>query len=67
MKRFSAATSGLDLRDFTPQVSSEAKQSDLETAEEAATSSLCPIQDGFDFWELSRQSLRTGMGAMAPD
>jgi hypothetical protein len=53
MKSFSAALSGLDNSDFTPQASSEAKHSQVATAEEAAISRLCPVQDGYDFWELN--------------
>jgi hypothetical protein len=66
MKRFSSALSALDLKDFTPQVAAEAKQSQVETAEEAAISRLCPIQDSFDFWELSRSSSATVSGAPTP-
>jgi hypothetical protein len=66
MKRFSCALSELDLSDFTPQVSAEAKQIDLEIAEDAAISRLHRVQDGFDFWEMSRSSSVTGSGASAP-
>jgi hypothetical protein len=40
----------MDLSDFQPSVNAEAKQSDVETAEDAAISRLRPIQDGIDFW-----------------
>jgi hypothetical protein len=59
MKHFSSALSGLDLVDFTPRVSAEAKQSDLETVEDAAVSRLRPIQDGTDMWALHRSSAVT--------
>jgi hypothetical protein len=49
-----------DLRD------AEAKQSDLETAEDAALSRLRPIQDGPDQWQEHRNSAGTGSGISAP-
>jgi hypothetical protein len=56
MKHFSSALSKLALTDFTPRVSAEAKQSDLEIAEDAAVSRLRSMQDGPDMWELHRSS-----------
>jgi hypothetical protein len=66
MKRFSVALSELDCSDFAPLVSSEAKHSQVVTAEEAAISRLLPVQDGYDFWEMCRSSTVTGLGAPAP-
>jgi hypothetical protein len=48
MKHFSGALSRLDLAGFTPRVSADAKQSDLETVEDPAISRSHPIQDGPD-------------------
>jgi hypothetical protein len=45
MRRFSSSLSALNLSEFQPSPSAEAKQSDLETAEEAAISSLRPMQE----------------------
>jgi hypothetical protein len=59
MKYFSSALPRLNVADFTPRVSAEAKQSDLEAAEDAAVSRLRPIQDGPDMWELHRGSAAT--------
>jgi hypothetical protein len=59
MKHVARELSRLDLADFVPRVSAEAKQSDLETAEDAAVSRLGPIQDGPDMWELHRSSAVT--------
>jgi hypothetical protein len=56
MKHFPVALSRLDVTDFVPQVSVEAKQSDLESAEDAAISRLHQIHDGPDVWELHRSS-----------
>jgi hypothetical protein len=67
MNRFSSALSTMDLSEFQPSVAAEAKQSDLETAEDAAISRLRPIQDGLDPWENDRSSGATGSGAPAPD
>jgi hypothetical protein len=67
MKRFSVALSTLDNSDFAPQVPSEAKHSQVVAPEEAAISRPCPVQDGYDFWELSRSSSVPGSGAHAPD
>jgi hypothetical protein len=50
MKHCSSALSKLNLADCTPRVSAEAKQSDLETVEDAAISRMHPIQDGSDMW-----------------
>jgi hypothetical protein len=50
MKRFSSALSTMNLSEFMPSVAAEAKQSDIETAKEAAISRLRQIQDGLDFW-----------------
>jgi hypothetical protein len=44
----------------------EAKQSDLETAEDPAISRLRPIQDGLDLWGIHRSSGDTVSGAPAP-
>jgi hypothetical protein len=66
MKHFSSALSRLDLTDFMPRVSAEAKQSDLETVEDAAVSQLRPIQDAPDMWELHRSSAVTGLSVSAP-
>jgi hypothetical protein len=66
MKHFSSALSKLDLTDFMPGVSAEAKQSDLETVEDAAVSRLRPIQEGPDMWELRRSSAVTGLSLSAP-
>jgi hypothetical protein len=49
MYRFSSALSTMDLSDFQPSVAAEVKQSDVETAEEAAISRLRQTQDGLDF------------------
>jgi hypothetical protein len=49
MNRFSTALSTMDLCKFQPLVAAEAKDSDVKTAQEAATSRLRPIQDGLDF------------------
>jgi hypothetical protein len=51
MRRFSSALSSMNLKHFTPQVNAEAKQSDVEIAEDAAISRLHPDQDGLDFCE----------------
>jgi hypothetical protein len=59
MRHFSGALSRLDLTDFTRRVTAEAKQSDLETTEDAAISRLRPIQDSPDVWELHRSSAGT--------
>jgi hypothetical protein len=56
MKHFTSALSRFDLADFVPRVSAEAKQSDLETVEDAAVSRLRPIQDGPDVWAMHRSS-----------
>jgi hypothetical protein len=50
MNRFSAALSTMDLSDFESLVSADAKQSELETAKEAAIFRLRPIQDGLELW-----------------
>jgi hypothetical protein len=66
MKHFSSALSRLDLADFAPGISAEAKQSDLEAAEAAAVSRLHPIQDGPDIWEMHRRSAVTESSVSAP-
>jgi hypothetical protein len=57
----------MDLSDFQPLVAAEAKQSDAETAEDAAISKLRPIQDGLDFLGIHRSSGDTGSGAPVSD
>jgi hypothetical protein len=59
MKHFSSAISKLDLADFTPRVSAEAKDKDAHIAEEAAISRLRQIQDSSDMWALHRSSAGT--------
>jgi hypothetical protein len=66
MKRLSASLSTMGLSDFHPSVASEAKQSDVETAEDAAISRLRPTQDRLDLWENHRSSDVTGSGAPVP-
>jgi hypothetical protein len=63
--RFSAALSLMDLSEFQPSVAAEAKQFDVETAEDAAISRLRLIQDGLDLWRMQRGAV-TGLGAPAP-
>jgi hypothetical protein len=50
---------------FVPRPAAEAKQSDLETAEDAALSRLRPIKDGPDQWQ-EHSSAATGPGGPAP-
>jgi hypothetical protein len=66
MKHFSSALSRLNLADFTPRVSAETKQSDLEAAEDAAVSRFRLVQDGSDMWELHRRSGATYSSVSAP-
>jgi hypothetical protein len=66
MGRFSNSPSTMDLSDFQPLVNAEAKQSDLETAEDGAISRLRPIQDGLELWGIHRSSGDTGSGGPAP-
>jgi hypothetical protein len=67
MNRFSGSLSTMDLRDFQPSPAAESKQSDLETAEDAAITRLRPIQDGLELWRIQRSSGDTGSGGPAPD
>jgi hypothetical protein len=67
MNHFSSELSRLDLVDFTPRVSAEAKQSDLETAEDATASRLRLIQGGPDMWELQRSIAVIGSSVSAPN
>jgi hypothetical protein len=55
----------MNVSEFEPSVAAEAKQSDIETAEEAAISRLGARQDGLDFWA-DRCSEGTGPGVPAP-
>jgi hypothetical protein len=48
MSYLSSSFSTMDLSDFQPLVSAEAKQSHVETTEEAAISRMGPIKDGLD-------------------
>jgi hypothetical protein len=66
MNRFSSTLSTMDLRDFRPSPAAEAKQSDLETAEDAEISRLRPLQDGLELWEILSGSGDRGYGAPAP-
>jgi hypothetical protein len=66
MTRFSSALSTMDLSGFQPQVAAEAKDSDVETFQDAAISRLHPIRDGLDLWD-HRSSPHTVLGAPAPD
>jgi hypothetical protein len=66
MTRFSGSLSTMDLSDFQPSPVAEAKQSDLEAAQDAAISRLRPIQDGLDLWGIHMSSGVTGLGAPAP-
>jgi hypothetical protein len=66
MTLFSGALSSMNLADFQPPPSAEAKQDDIEIADEAAISRLRPIQDGLDYWQEHRSSAATGSGGSAP-
>jgi hypothetical protein len=56
MMLFSQALSAMARDDaFEPRPAAEAKQSDVETSEDAAISRLPPIQDGFDYWQEHRR------------
>jgi hypothetical protein len=66
MREFSAGLGRTDTSNFTPLVGGEAKQSHVKTAQEAAISRLCPIQDAYDFWNMGRSSPDTGSGGSAP-
>jgi hypothetical protein len=61
---FSRALSAMDDDSFTPRPSAEAKQAELEMAEDAALSRVRLIQDGPDFWH--RSSAATELGGQAP-
>jgi hypothetical protein len=65
MTRFLSALLTMDLRGFQSLVAAEAKQSDIETEEDAAISGRRPIQDGLDPWA-DKSSPGTGSGAPAP-
>jgi hypothetical protein len=64
MIRLSAGLSRMDLSEFEPSVAAQAKQSDVETARDAAISRLRPIQGGLDFWGMHGGAV-TGSGAPA--
>jgi hypothetical protein len=66
MSRFSSSLSTMDLSEFQPLVTADAKRPEIETAEKAAISRLRPIHDGPDFWGNHRSSDGTGSGAPAP-
>jgi hypothetical protein len=57
MTRFSCGLSTHRVDDFEPKPAAEAKQSNLETAEDVAISRLRPIQDGPDLWLEHRSSV----------
>jgi hypothetical protein len=65
MQRFSSAFSTMDLSEFMSSVAAEAKQSRIETVEDAEISRLRPVQDGLDFWGLHGGGV-TGSDAPAP-
>jgi hypothetical protein len=67
MNRFSVSLSTMDLRDFQPSPAAEAKQFDLETAEDTAISRKHPIQDGLELWGIHKSSGDTGSGSLAAD
>jgi hypothetical protein len=61
MSLFSHALSAMAKSDtFVPDPATEAKQSDLEIAEDAALSRLRPVHDGLDYWREHRSSAATG-------
>jgi hypothetical protein len=64
--RFSGSLSTMDLSDSQPSPVAEAKQSDLETAEDAAISRFCPMQDGLDLWRIHMSRGVTELGGHAP-
>jgi hypothetical protein len=67
MNKSSAALSTYHLEEFQPHPVAEAKQVDVEIAEDAAVSRLLPIQDGPDQRMEHRSSAESGIGGRPSD
>jgi hypothetical protein len=68
MTEYSTALAQMDLSSFQPLVDSEAKQSNIAIALDAAISRLSIVQDAIDYWNIGqeRSGLDTGSDGSAP-
>jgi hypothetical protein len=57
MRLFSEALAAMRHKSFIPKPAADAKQVDVEIAEDASLSRLLPIQDGPDQWEIHGSSV----------
>jgi hypothetical protein len=62
MIKFSEALAAMRHKSFTSKPAAEAKESDLQIAEDAALSRLRPIPEGPDQWEVLRRRADSGLG-----